>query len=104
MISHPERANRTLHRAAIAHRHDGIDRARHSPSPNPTRNAPTHFRPTNFLKPGKDLSAELRRPEFPRCADGPADFLPATSKPATAREPAARRKREAALVRPFFLS
>src|ERR1700674_1348095 len=106
MISHPERANRTLHRAAIARPHDDIGRARHSPSPNPTRNAPTHFRPTNFPRPGKDLAAGLRCPELPRCADGPDDFSPATSKPAPARETAARRKREAALVRsrPAFLS
>src|SRR5437764_12751484 len=69
-----DRANRTLHRDAIAHRHDGIGRVRHSPFPNPTRNAPMHFRPTNFPKPGKDLSAGLPRPGPPRYADRPDDF------------------------------
>src|SRR5437588_1929263 len=97
-------ANRTLHRGAIAHRHDGIGRARRFPSPNPTRNAPMHCRPTNFLKPDKGLSVGEFRPGFPRCGNGPDDFSPETSKPAPAREIAARRKRAMALVRPLFLS
>src|SRR5947207_15056224 len=97
-------ANRTLHRGAIAHRHDGIGRACRFPSPNPTRNAAMHFRSTNFPRSDKALSPEELLPELPRCADGLDDFSPATSRPAPGREIVARRKQVAALVRPLFLS
>src|SRR5437588_3161019 len=105
MMSHPDRANHKLRRVPRGPRGgNGIGRARRFPSPNPTRNAAMHFRPTNFLKPGKDLSAGLPRLGFPRCADGPDDFSRATSRPAQANEIAATRKKATALVRPLFLS
>src|SRR6266446_7670259 len=104
MISHPERANHKRRRVPTGPRGNGIGRVRHSPFPNPTRNAPMHFRPTNFPKPDKDLSAGLPRLEFPRCADGPDDFSRATSRPAQADEIVARHKKSMALARPLFLS
>src|SRR5438270_5464379 len=91
-------------RVPIGHRGNGIGRVRHSPFPNPTRNAAMHCRPTNFPRSDKALSPEELLPALPRCADGLDDFSPATSKPAPGREIAAKRKQVAALVRPLFLS
>src|SRR5436190_8495849 len=95
-------ANHKFHRVPNAPHGNGIGRAPHSPVPNPIQPGPRFFRPTNYLRPGKDLSAATRPPGFPDRGDGLDDFSPVTSQPAPPGGIGAERRTATALVPPPF--